>query len=255
MSTQFDRLEKSLQGIIESSLSRLPGRGPQPRLAASLASTLSSQLELDGDSNDPLPDCFNLFMHPDNCKAWESHPEWTTWLNKVLLDMAAESGRSFTRDPEIRTIPDPGMDTKNVRAVLTYQEVMVSSTAVIPPEPEITAVPLENTWSSPYLMGDHQKTYPIEKSVFNIGRRENNDLVIPDPRVSREHAQIRVVHGECILFDLNSTGGTSVNGQRISTRTLRPGDVITFAGISFIFGEDSPSRPSSTGTSPTHFPV
>jgi pSer/pThr/pTyr-binding forkhead associated (FHA) protein len=104
-------------------------------------------------------------------------------------------------------------------------------------------------------MGDHQKTYPIEKSVFNIGRRENNDLVVPDPRVSREHAQIRVVHGECILFDLNSTGGTSVNGQRISTRTLRPGDMISFAVISFIFGEDAPSLPSSTGTSPTHFPV
>jgi pSer/pThr/pTyr-binding forkhead associated (FHA) protein len=65
--------------------------------------------------------------------------------------------------------------------------------------------------------------------------------VIDDPRVSRAHAQLRTVKGRFVLFDLESTGGTFVNGKRASQTVLYPGDVISLAGATLIFGQDIPS--------------
>ncbi len=254
MSSRLDRLESRLQALIESSLNRLPWRNSQPRLAADLVSSLRAQLALDDRSTEPLPDSFNLFMHPENCKAWEVHSDWVIWLNRVLLDMAAESNRSYARDPEIRFIPDSDLDGKSVRTVLTYQDVDVNSTAVMAAESDPIETSHAETWSGPYLMLENSKTYPINQTVINIGRREDNDLVLPDPRVSREHAQIRIIHGECVLFDLNSTGGTSVNGRRVNTHNLRPGDVISLAGVNIIFGQETPAGSQTTGTSPAQLP-
>lgn len=254
MTSRMDRLESRLQALIENSMSRLPWRNSQPRLAANVISALRTQLALDNRSAEPLPDSFNLFMHPENCKAWESHPDWVEWLNRVLLDMAAESNRSFARDPEIRLMPDSDLDPKNVRAVLIYQEVDVNSTAVMAADSDPLTTINPETWSGPFLILENSQTFLLNQAATNIGRREDNDLVLPDPRISRNHAQIRIIHGECVLFDLNSTGGTYVNSRRVTTHSLRPGDVISLAGVNLIFGEETPSRPRTTGTSPAQIP-
>jgi len=67
----------------------------------------------------------------------------------------------------------------------------------------------------------------------------DNQLVVDDPRVSRYHAQIRYVRSHFTIFDLNSTGGTFVNGQRTTQSVLYPGDVISLAGMPIVFGQDS----------------
>jgi pSer/pThr/pTyr-binding forkhead associated (FHA) protein len=88
--------------------------------------------------------------------------------------------------------------------------------------------------------------------VVNIGRRLGNHIVIDDPRVSRSHAQIRALRGRYVLFDLNSTGGTFINGQRIKQHSLKPGDVISLAGYTIIYGEDSsPADDGDTRAFPT----
>jgi pSer/pThr/pTyr-binding forkhead associated (FHA) protein len=91
---------------------------------------------------------------------------------------------------------------------------------------------------------------PLTKPVINIGRRLDNQVVIDDPRVSRNHAQVRIVKGRFVLFDLNSSGGTFINGQRASQSVLYPGDVVSLAGVTLIFGQDLPTRPGSGGTNP-----
>ena len=70
-----------------------------------------------------------------------------------------------------------------------------------------------------------------------MGRLPDNSLVINDPRVSRHHAQLRCLNGEVVISDLNSSGGTFVNSIRITQKTLIPGDVISLAGFTLIFGE------------------
>jgi hypothetical protein len=77
---------------------------------------------------------------------------------------------------------------------------------------------------------DEVYTLP-ERGYVLIGREEHCDVVVPDPTVSRRHAAVRRREGEDWLEDLDSRGGTSVNGTRLSApRRLIDGDEIRLAG-------------------------
>lgn len=55
--------------------------------------------------------------------------------------------------------------------------------------------------------------------------RQDGDLVLEDPEVSRRHAVLRRSGASLIVEDLESTNGTFVNGERIESPTaVRPGD-------------------------------
>ena len=109
----------------------------------------------------------------------------------------------------------------------------------------------DNIPDNAFLIVEGVKVHALNEPVVNIGRRLENQLVIDDPRVSRNHAQLRAIKGRFVLFDLNSTGGTFVNGQRTSQTVLYPGDVISLAGVALIFGQDNPPpRPDLANTAP-----
>jgi phosphoserine phosphatase RsbU/P len=76
--------------------------------------------------------------------------------------------------------------------------------------------------------GEEQQTTIISKSPFSIGRRTGHDLVIPDPRVSRDHAMILYENGEFSVVDQGSRHGTFVNGQKISRQKLVRDDRLEF---------------------------
>ena len=60
-----------------------------------------------------------------------------------------------------------------------------------------------------------------------VGRSTDNDVVIDDPSVSRQHAQITSQNGLYYLEDLGSANGTYVNGIQSSGRqTITPGSTI-----------------------------
>jgi hypothetical protein len=60
-----------------------------------------------------------------------------------------------------------------------------------------------------------------------IGRSRQCEVVIDDPNVSRQHAEIRPRGGSWVLTDLGSTNGSSLNGRRIvGPEVLKPGDEI-----------------------------
>lgn len=82
--------------------------------------------------------------------------------------------------------------------------------------------------------------YPLIRTVINIGRRPDNDLVIDDARISRVHAQLRALHQHYVVFDLGSSGGTRVNGEPVNQHVLSPGDVISLAGLPLVYGQDLP---------------
>jgi len=59
-----------------------------------------------------------------------------------------------------------------------------------------------------------------------MGRLETNDIPIQDKKASREHAKIYKQGDQYAIVDLNSSNGTFVNGDKITKRILKPGDVI-----------------------------
>lgn len=69
--------------------------------------------------------------------------------------------------------------------------------------------------------------------MVTMGRAENNDLVIPDGRVSKFHAYFRLLGDRWLLTDANSTNGTRVDGVLVAPERsieLRSGSTLEFAG-------------------------
>lgn len=73
--------------------------------------------------------------------------------------------------------------------------------------------------------------------LLTIGRVPPNDIVVPHPKVSRNHAMIRMLQpGEYYLIDIGSTNGTQLNGKRIVVpMLLKDNDVIAIEDCTLIF--------------------
>lgn len=67
-------------------------------------------------------------------------------------------------------------------------------------------------------------------NCWTIGRSEDNNFVLPDRWISRNHAMLQFMEtGEFYLIDLGSRNGSFVNGRRVSIPvTLHNGDRLTF---------------------------
>lgn len=80
------------------------------------------------------------------------------------------------------------------------------------------------------------RTIRLDHEVGTVGRRDDNAYVIQDPRVSRVHAEIRRVASAVIVSDLDSSAGTSVNGEQIvGPRSLQHGDRVAFGPVVTVF--------------------
>lgn len=66
----------------------------------------------------------------------------------------------------------------------------------------------------------------IDQASISIGRGANNDIVINDPKLSREHARIVTVGEDQIVEDLASSNGTRVNGTPLQRKILQHRDII-----------------------------
>jgi pSer/pThr/pTyr-binding forkhead associated (FHA) protein len=87
---------------------------------------------------------------------------------------------------------------------------------------------------SAYLIINAQ-IFPITKPLVKIGRKLENDLVIQDVLVSREHAEILFRENRYYLRDLKSTGGTFLNNTKIDEAQLFSNDLILIANTPIMF--------------------
>ena len=70
----------------------------------------------------------------------------------------------------------------------------------------------------------------VSSSRLRVGRALDNDLILPDDRVSRHHGQFSVRFGTLVYVDLGSTNGSFVNGVRVTEIALGPNDVVQLGG-------------------------
>lgn len=249
MKSRFDYIESRLQALIENSLAWLPWRSMRPKLAETLIEAVRAQLLQEIDSNQPAANILHIFMHNVNISQWQTHTEWQTWLTNAVTEMANEAGITFFAAPELEFKTDNLLNKREVRVIAAFPSQEVDSTAVMAAASDVS-IPVNSIKISAFLLLPNKDTFLLDKPVTNIGRRSGNHLVLDDMRVSREHAQIRSVRSNLILFDLNSTGGTFVNGNRVSQHTLTAGDVISFGGVAVIYGEETIQVSKRGGTSP-----
>lgn len=80
------------------------------------------------------------------------------------------------------------------------------------------------------------RRYVLEGPKATIGRSKDAECVLRDPNVSRHHAELRQHEtGDWEIVDLGSTNGVKVNGRRVSSSRMRPGDEVTLGKTTFRF--------------------
>jgi hypothetical protein len=249
---RLQRLEARLRELLEVRLVRtLPGRRPEDLLVRYVTQAIEKGARLSPDGRRISPNVFTLQVHPGVGTRWRE-PGLIQALIQAIQTAASDAGLGFDSPPALTLAEDASIPTDAFRVIASHSADAIGKTQDVRADTDApaggelhTAIP-ENA----FLIVDGVKEFSLTRPVINIGRRLDNDLVVDDPRVSRHHAQLRAIKNRYVLFDLNSSGGTFINGQRTSQTVLYPGDVISLAGVSLIFGQDVPlpqRDPNETG--------
>ncbi len=109
---------------------------------------------------------------------------------------------------------------------------------------------------NPFLIVDGRRQVCLTTEMIRIGRSRDNDVILDDRRVSRHHLELRWQPelSKFLSIDLQSSGGTKLNGYPIQQCTLEAGDVLSLSGVEVIYGEEfalsstSIQSPSDTQT-------
>ena len=251
MKLNLEHLEARLQALIEIRLvSALPGFQVEDLVIQKIASAMKENLMVE-DGTKIAPNVYTLVTHPDSAEQWQN-PYLIESIIGALKIVGEEAGLTFSAPPTLSINKRDDLPPGQVIVIAAYQVEAAPDTIGMTPARPIPADPAAEAFpENAFLIIDGVKVFPLKMPVINIGRRLDNQLVIDDPRISRNHAQLRIIKGRFVIFDLNSTGGTFVNGQRTSQSVLYPGDVISLAGVPLVFGQDNPPpRPDLAKTSP-----
>jgi len=235
-------LESKIQALVEIKLSNLLHNSKdEDRIVQKIAVAMRENLQAGKDGTTYAPNLYLLVSNPSHTAAWKNDPRILEELAKAIYAAGNETSWVFHSQPAVNTATDTSLSADEIRVVASFSNPAVSETQGTPMDSHESDHP-ESLPSSAFLIQQGTKIIPLDKTLINIGRRLDNQIVIDDPRVSRNHAQIRVIKSRFVIFDLQSTGGTYVNGQRVSQIILYPGDVISLAGVTLVFGQDIPAK-------------
>ena len=170
----------------------------------------------------------------------------------------AISGQQIDEEPvsaepevEAALVPEPEPASKAVAAEVPA-EIPLEPVAETPPAPPVNLPPPVVTPApEPLVINDPPEPAPARAAIgaivqrdgtrhpagnttLKMGRSTDNDIQISDGQASRHHAEIRYDNGRHHIVDLNSTNGTLINDNRItSAQALSHGDIITIGATEF----------------------
>jgi len=251
MTGKLDKIEAKLKAFFEKSARLAPQHQQQLHIAEQLVASMRKAVESGQDGALTAPGTYELRMHPEVLGEWETQPHLLDDLTRALQEAARESGVRFQTPLMLHLIEDETVNPDTVKIALGKPPSRVEETANMTLEDGGSKLsPDTRRQFNAFLLLKDRQAIPLTEPVINLGRMLDNQIPIEDPRVSRRHAQLRIMQNRYMIIDLDSTGGTYVNGQRIQKAALKPGDVISLAGVPLIYGEDNPAPASiaKTGT-------
>ncbi len=83
--------------------------------------------------------------------------------------------------------------------------------------------------------GGNLEEFAIKKSPSTIGRTDNNDVIISNNTISRNHCKIEKTANGFIVSDLGSGNGIKVNGKKVPSKELKTGDILGIGNLKLQF--------------------
>lgn len=258
---RLSQVEQRIAQLVEGGFARLFADRLQPReVAVRLARAMDDTSEPSPDG--PIaPDTYLVYLHPDDLDALiRLHADLDRLLAEGLVEIATRAGLRLVQTPTVALRPDPELPPHSVvvEAYHTHSQGPPTSVLEAVRDDDVEPPSAPGGPRNAHLVLHGNVYLPLDKPIMTIGRRADNHIVIDDPRVSRAHAQLRIRFSHYVVYDLNSKGGTYVNGHRVTECILRPGDVISLAGVTLVYLEDDdssavslPPAPSDTQSGPS----
>ena len=245
-------LEARIEGLVEGVFSRAFSSGVQPvEIARKLAKEMDAH-KTASVSRVYVPNEYTVWLAAED---YERFKDYETSLAQELSTHLLEHARHHEYD--LLTRPVVGLDQDER---LRLGEFGIQTRLVRPPQRQ-GAEPTqgEHGHTMVYSAAEAQKArskrrpetsyvdtraivslddrrYVLDGPTATLGRSKDTDCVIDDPNISRRHAELRrSSNGDWQIVDLGSTNGVKVNGRRVSSARLSPGDEITLGTLVFSF--------------------
>jgi hypothetical protein len=248
-------VERKLEGLVEGLFGRAFKASVQPvELAHKLAKEMGDHKTL-GVSSVYVPNEYEIYLgHDDFEKLTALGDALKAELANYLTAFARREGWTVVAAPRIELREDAdlrlgefGIATRTVTEPAAGPAgdagafAAAPSAAVAPPaaRPPVAPAVVAGAAASPaqtvlyerapavtprYALRGPGVDVELAGAVTLIGRSRRCDVVLTDPNVSRQHAEIRVTGAQAVVRDLGSTNGTRVNRRAVTQAELRPGD-------------------------------
>ena len=236
-------LERRLQEIVEGGAAwLLPGGHRRRELAGWLMEVMNDGVRCCKDGSLLAPDLFTLTL--PGPAAVQLDDNLLLELATALQQEARRRGLTLLSDPVVRIVTVSPNSPAKVQVSFSDREA--GNTDTIKMDAQRASQGEPSAMGKAYLVVEGKHTFILTSPVVSIGRDPGNMLVLSDMRVSRTHAQMRLVGEQYVIFDLQSTGGTMVNGRAVVKQALTPGDVISLAGVPLVYGQEMTGEKEAT---------
>jgi hypothetical protein len=248
MIPNLSRFEDHIQRLVEGGFARLfAGRLHPYEVAIALARAMEDHLQ-QHETEQHGPDVYTVRINPtDHSAILQTGPDIAEQLAAELVELARVGGVSLTRIPEVQLLADEDIPPRQIAVSARHSKLGHDTTQAMP----LDDMRQQMTHNAPRatLILDDQREVALDQPIINIGRQHDNSIIFDIPGISRHHVQIRLRFGHYVLFDLGSTAGTTVNGERVQERVLQSGDVIRLSDSVLIYVEENIS-PTTTSDQP-----
>jgi hypothetical protein len=251
-------VERFFERLFERPAARLFRTRLQPvQLQRRLERTMEGERRLGADRT-YVPNRYRVRLHPQDLEAFASYrATLESELEEALLTRARRQGYTLVERPRVSLEEEEGVRPGDIDVQAEVLDPLLlrpapagfrrvadpAAGADRGPDGSGPAGTLEQTAvfelpkpSGPrlvllVLMPDgREQRHELEGGTFRIGRANDNDLPLPDDRVSRYHGQLVSRQGTIIYRDLGSTNGSFLNGAAVTEIALGPGDVLQVGG-------------------------
>jgi hypothetical protein len=248
LQTILTQLESRLQAFFEGGAGRLFPGSDCAGLAQRLVEAMRSEIQAQEDGSLLAPNVFTILVPPSLDCTLPEKDGLLIELVDFLQRSGEEAGIHFDSQPVVRIISDSGLSAHEIQVLTAFSQASPGDTTAL--RLAYLRAGASTNGHKPFagkidqdggafLIVEGSRIVPLPRQGLTIGRRPDMTLVLEQAEVSRVHAQIRPVHGRYVIFDLDSSGGTYVNGQRVMQCLLHPGDVISLAGVQLVYGQET----------------
>jgi hypothetical protein len=245
-------LEQRIENLVEGVFSRAFSSQVQPvEVARKLAKEMDAHRTA-SISRVYVPNQYTVWMSPDDRKRFEGYERSLEQeLSAYLLEHARRHDYALLTRPAVKLETDDrlrlgefGIQTRLVKPPAREGEqpsqgeeghTMVYQ---VPPKQSRSERrrPEAHLTATKAIVSMDDRRYVLDGPVAVLGRSREADCVFADPNMSRKHAELRrASSGDWQIVDLGSTNGVKVNGRRVDSSRLSPGDEVTLGTTYFTF--------------------